>query len=155
MVSGATPTFRLTPPSIPVLRTPIDGTRLALSPFRRINPSSNPARHPVGAPAMPVSLHTHSWYSLLEGVPSPKELLAAGWRLGLQAVASTAAHLATADEYPLCRLLAAVRQGMLLDQLPARTLLTPEHHLADPDTLRHRFRDLPEAVRNTDRIADQ
>jgi DNA-directed DNA polymerase III PolC len=84
-----------------------------------------------------------------------QELLAAGKRLGLRPVASTAVHLATPADYALVRLLAAVRQGMLLDQVPARTLLTADHHVVDADTLRRRFRDLPEAVRNADLLASQ
>src|SRR5947209_5987056 len=83
-----------------------------------------------------------------------QELLAFGRRLGLQPVASTAAHFATPAEYPTFRLVTAVRRLTLLEQLP-RLPVTPEHHLVDPDTLRHRFRDLPEAVRNTDRLAEQ
>jgi DNA-directed DNA polymerase III PolC len=83
------------------------------------------------------------------------ELLAAGRRLGLRPVASTAAHLATAAEFPLLRVLTAVRRGALLDQVPARTRLTAEHHLIDADTLRRLFRDLPEAVRNADLLAGQ
>ena len=83
------------------------------------------------------------------------ELLTAGRRLGLRPVASTAAHLATAEEFPLLRVLAAVRRGALLDQVPARTRLTAEHHLVDAETLRRRFRDLPEAVRNADLLAGQ
>jgi len=84
-----------------------------------------------------------------------QELLTVGRRLGLRPVASTGAHLATAEEFPLLRVLAAVRQGALLDQLPVRMRLSAAHHLVDPDTLRRRFRDLPEAVRNTDLLAGQ
>src|SRR5207248_667893 len=45
-----------------------------------------------------------------------QELLAHGRRLGLRPVASTAAHFATAAEYPTFRVATAVRQGTLLDQ---------------------------------------
>jgi DNA-directed DNA polymerase III PolC len=83
------------------------------------------------------------------------ELLAAARRLGMRLVASTAAHYATAAEYPAFRLLTAVRQGGLLDQLPDRLPLTPAHHLITAQELARRFRDLPEAVRNTDLLAEQ
>src|SRR5579884_2233070 len=38
---------------------------------------------------MPVSLHTHSWYSLLEGVSSPERLLERAARCGHKALALT------------------------------------------------------------------
>jgi DNA-directed DNA polymerase III PolC len=84
-----------------------------------------------------------------------RELLALGRQLGLRPVASTAAHFATSEEYQTFRLATAVSQTTLLDQLPARLSITPDHHLVDPKTLGRRFRDLPEAVRNTDALAEQ
>src|SRR5581483_5803330 len=72
---------------------------------------------------------------------------------GLQPVASTAAHFATPAEYPTFRLVTALRQTMLLEQLP-RLSITPAHHLVEPEELRRRFQDLPEAVRNTDILAE-
>jgi DNA-directed DNA polymerase III PolC len=84
-----------------------------------------------------------------------EELLAAGRRLGIQPVASAAVHFATPADYPTFRLVTAVRQGTLLEQLPRRLGITPDHHLVDRETLQHRFRDLPEAVINTDRLAEQ
>jgi DNA-directed DNA polymerase III PolC len=82
-------------------------------------------------------------------------LLALGRRLGLPLVASTAVHFATPEEHAAFRLATAVRQTTLLDQLPARLPIRPEHHLVDQPTLRQRFRDLPGAVRNTDVLAEQ
>ena len=84
-----------------------------------------------------------------------RELLACGRRLGLRPVASTAAHFAVPGDYETFRLVTAVRQGTLLDQLPRRLAITPAHHLAGPDELARRFRDLPAAVRNTDALAEQ
>jgi DNA-directed DNA polymerase III PolC len=83
-----------------------------------------------------------------------EKLLACGQRLGLRAVASTAAHLATPDEYPAFRLVTAIRQLTLLDRVPPTLSVTPEHHLVSADELRRRFRDLPEAVRNGDDLAE-
>src|SRR5262245_8923413 len=77
-----------------------------------------------------------------------QELLALGRHLGLRPVASSAAHFAMPQEYPAFRLVTAVRQCTLLDQLPHSLSLTPDHHLADAATLAQRFRDLPQAVRN-------
>ncbi len=82
-----------------------------------------------------------------------RELLEFGRRRGLRPVASAATHLATPADYPAFRLVHAVRQRTLLDRLPRTLSITPEHHLVGPDELRRRFRDLPEAVRNTDRLA--
>ncbi len=84
-----------------------------------------------------------------------RALLEAGRRRGVQPIASVAAHFATPEGYPTFRLLTAVRQGLLLEQVPARLPITPAHHLVDVETLYQRFRDLPEAVVNTERLAEQ
>jgi DNA-directed DNA polymerase III PolC len=98
------------------------------------------------------------WLELVRPPRSPKHeeaILALARRLDLPLVASTATHFATPEEHPVFRLATAVRQTTLLDQLPARLAIRPEHHLVDPHTLRQRFHDLPEAVRNTDVLAEQ
>lgn len=81
--------------------------------------------------------------------------LEAGRRLGLQPVASTAAHFALPTEYATYRLVTAMRKLTILDRLPRQLPITPDHHLVDACTLQQRFRDLPEAVRNTDMLAEQ
>jgi DNA-directed DNA polymerase III PolC len=83
------------------------------------------------------------------------ELLEGGRRLGLRPVASTAAHFATAAEYPAYRVATAVRRGGLLDQLPRALPVTPEHHLVDQPTWARRFHDLPEALANLTVLAEQ
>jgi DNA-directed DNA polymerase III PolC len=98
------------------------------------------------------------WLEVVRPPRSPEHervLLAAGRRLGLRPVASTAAHFATADDYPAFRLAAAVRQTTLLERVPARLAVTPDHHLADAAALRRRFRDLPAALRHADALAEQ
>jgi DNA-directed DNA polymerase III PolC len=82
-----------------------------------------------------------------------RDLLEGGRRLGLEPIASTAAHFATPEEYPTFRLVTAVRQNGLLEQLPARLPITPDHHLVDKATWQERFRDLPEALRNLQLLA--
>ncbi len=82
------------------------------------------------------------------------ELLSCARRLDVKAVASTAAHLATPEEYPTFRLATAIRQRTLLERLPATLPLTAEHHLVSPEELQRRFHDLPELVRNTDCLAE-
>jgi DNA-directed DNA polymerase III PolC len=98
------------------------------------------------------------WLEVVRPPRSPKqerELLEAGRRLGLRPVASTAAHFATPDEYPAFRVATAVRQTTLLERVPHRLAITPDHHLVDEPELRRRFRDLPEAVRNAEALADR
>src|SRR5262249_26222801 len=46
-----------------------------------------------------------------------RRLLECGRRLGLKAVASTAAHLADAGEYPTYRVITAMRRGTLIDRV--------------------------------------
>src|SRR5260370_11227503 len=84
-----------------------------------------------------------------------RALLEAGQRLGLRPVASVAAHFATPDGYPTFRLLTAVRRGILLDQVPARLSITPAHHLPEIEEVYQRFRDLPEAIVNTEQLAER
>jgi len=84
-----------------------------------------------------------------------RALLEAGQRLGLRPIASVAAHFATSVGYPTFRLLTAVRQGILLDQVPARLPITPAHHLPEIEEVYQRFRDLPEAIVNTAHLAEQ
>jgi error-prone DNA polymerase len=82
------------------------------------------------------------------------ELLACGRRLGLRLVASTAAHFASPDDYAAFRVAAAVRRRTLIDRLPPVLAVAPEHHLTTVAELRRRFADLPEAVANTDALAE-
>jgi DNA-directed DNA polymerase III PolC len=98
------------------------------------------------------------WLEVVRPPRSPqqeRELLEAGRRLGLRPIASTAAHFATLDEYPAFRVATAVRQTTLLERVPRRLAVTPDHHLVDEPELRRRFRDLPEAVRNAEALADR
>ena len=89
------------------------------------------------------------------GARREMELLACARRLGVRLVAGTAAHFATPDDYDTYRAASAVRQNTLLDRLPQTLAVTPQHHLAAPDELRRRFADLPDAVDNTDALAEQ
>jgi DNA polymerase III alpha subunit len=98
------------------------------------------------------------WLEVVRPPRSPqqeRQLLETGRRLGLRPIATTAAHFATPDEYPAFRLATAVRQTTLLERVPRRLTVTPEHHLAEDAELRRRFRDLPEALRNAEVLADR
>jgi DNA-directed DNA polymerase III PolC len=89
-----------------------------------------------------------------QAVRHERDLLECGRRLGIEPVASTAAHFATPADYPTFRLITAVRQRTLIDRLPATLPVTPEHHLAAAEDFVRRFRDLPQAVRNGEALAD-
>src|SRR5262249_20357733 len=98
------------------------------------------------------------WIEIIRPPRSPqheRQLLACAQRLDLPLIASTAAHFATPDEYHTFRLAMVVRQTTLLEQLPRRLSISPEHHLVDVETFRHRFNDLPDALRNTQLLAEQ
>jgi DNA-directed DNA polymerase III PolC len=83
-----------------------------------------------------------------------QDLLECGRRLHLRLVASTAVHAATPEEYPIYRLVSAIRQRLLLEQLPGQLPVTAEHSLVSPAELRRRFRDLPGAVAGGDALAE-
>jgi DNA-directed DNA polymerase III PolC len=83
-----------------------------------------------------------------------RALLEAGQRYGLQPVASLAPHFARPEGFDTFRLLAAVRQEKPLRRADPGPI-APAHHLADCGAVHERFRDLPEAVVNTARLADQ
>ena len=73
----------------------------------------------------------------------------------LPLIASTAAHLAEPGEYAAFRAGVAVQRGALLEQMPARLAITAAHHLIEPPAWPLRFPDLPDAVRNTDILAEK
>src|SRR5262249_36824140 len=51
------------------------------------------------------------------------------------------------------RLAAAIRQKTTLDRLPDRMPIRPEHHLIPPGEIRERFRFLPDAPLNAEKLA--
>jgi len=69
-------------------------------------------------------------------------------------VASLAAYLAAPADYTAYRLPCAVRRKVALDQLPAALGVLPAHHLADLAEVAERWRDLPEALLNSVRLAE-
>jgi DNA-directed DNA polymerase III PolC len=81
-------------------------------------------------------------------------LLDTGHRLGLRPVATTGAFLAAPNGHSAYRLLAAVRQKVSLDQLPARLPIVSANHLASEAELRERFRDVPNALANAVTLAE-
>jgi DNA-directed DNA polymerase III PolC len=98
------------------------------------------------------------WLEVARPWRSPRqeqEMLAWAKRLGLKPIATTAAAMATPDAYPALSPVTAVRYNTLLDQLPARLPVSPEHHLIDLAEFQRRFHDLPEALANTDLLAEQ
>jgi DNA-directed DNA polymerase III PolC len=98
------------------------------------------------------------WLEVARPWRSPRQeqdMLAWANRLGIKPIATTAVAMATPDDYPALRPVTAVRHITLLDQLPSRLPISPEHHLVDLAEFRQRFHDLPEALANTDLLAEQ
>jgi DNA-directed DNA polymerase III PolC len=98
------------------------------------------------------------WIEIIRPPRSPRHeqgLLECAQRLKLPLIASTAVHFAVPEEYHAFRLATAARRLTLLEQLPRRLTITPEHHLVDVETFRRRFHDLPGALRNTQLLAEQ
>lgn len=84
-----------------------------------------------------------------------QERLAWARRLGLRPIATTAAVMPMPAAHPALAPVTAVRHNVLLDQLPASLPVSAENHLVEMSTLRRRFHDVPEAVANTDALAEQ
>jgi DNA-directed DNA polymerase III PolC len=122
------------------------------------------------------------WLEVVRPAPVPARQRAAldrARQLGVRPVASVAAHFARPEGHDMFRLLAAVRQGTLLDRQLIREgeappslkrerkvgapfahasgseEVTAAHHLADTETVYQRFRDLPEAVVNAQELGKQ
>jgi DNA-directed DNA polymerase III PolC len=68
---------------------------------------------------------------------------------------TTAAVLLRPDDLRLHWVLVAIRENRLVTALQDTEIALPEHSLCSPDEFRRRFEDLPQAVENTVRIADQ
>ncbi|MFQ5514572.1 MAG: DNA polymerase III subunit alpha [Myxococcota bacterium] len=74
---------------------------------------------------------------------------------GLPPVASGDVRHARAEGKPLLDALTCLRHGTTLDQAGRRLLPNAERHLKPPEAIAARFRDRPEALRNTLEIAER
>ena len=74
--------------------------------------------------------------------------------LKLDVVAGNNVMFATPDRYDTHRVLAAIRENMLLDDLPEEKLAHPEAYLKTAEQMATLFRHMPDALANTLRIAD-
>jgi DNA polymerase III alpha subunit len=83
-----------------------------------------------------------------------RALVEVGSRFNARPVASVGVHFAVAGGYWLYRLLTAIRQAQPLEDLPGRLAAGPPHHLAAPEEVQERFRDLPDALSNAGRLAE-
>ncbi len=81
-------------------------------------------------------------------------LIALAGELGLGTVAGNNVMFATPDRYQTHRALVAVRENCLLDDLREEHIVSPEAYFKTPDQMAAIFRDYPEAIANTMRIAD-
>ncbi|HUT59300.1 MAG TPA: PHP domain-containing protein [Phycisphaerae bacterium] len=75
-------------------------------------------------------------------------------KLNLPLVATGKALLAEPGDYELARLLTAIRLGAVYDALPADALPHQQPHLRPPQRLRQELADMPQAVRNNQRLAE-
>src|SRR5262249_28103569 len=65
-----------------------------------------------------------------------------------------AAYLGQPEDFVAYRLVTAVKRLDLLDRTPTTLPITPEHRVLSAEELRRRFCDLPQAVENTDKLAE-
>lgn len=103
-------------------------------------------------------------WALLERFNTPasreneRRILAAAGSLNLPLVAANDVHFLSPGEYPLHQMLRAIDEGATLASLsPERPLArqaSPDACFKSPDEMEALFRDLPEAIRNTERIAE-
>jgi len=75
--------------------------------------------------------------------------------MGLPVVATNAVHFVERTQHPTHRVLTAIRKNMLERDLPPEDVAHPEAWLKPPSDMEGLFADMPEAVRNTRRIAAQ
>ena len=74
-------------------------------------------------------------------------------KLGLGLVAGNNVMFATAEDYDTHRVLVAIRENWLLDDLREENLAHPEAYFKSPAQLAAVFKDFPEAMENAGRIA--
>jgi DNA polymerase III alpha subunit len=82
-------------------------------------------------------------------------LIEAGSKVGARPAASLAARMAGPEGYGAHRLVAAVRRGTTLGELPAVLGVRRENHIAEAAEVRDRFRDLPMALANAAALSEQ
>ena len=76
-------------------------------------------------------------------------------RLGVPAVATGNVHVHARERAPLQDVFVAVRLGTTLDESEPRRRGNASHVLAPPEAMTERFRDMPEAVHESGRLADR
>ena len=76
-------------------------------------------------------------------------------RLGLPTVATNDVHGLTVDDYLTHCIVSAVRENILLSELQPSQIAHPEAYLKSPDEMAELFSYMPEAIENTQRIADE
>jgi DNA-directed DNA polymerase III PolC len=76
-------------------------------------------------------------------------------RLGLPIVATNDVHCLTIEDYLTHCILTAIRENVLLSELQPSQIAHPEAYLKSPEEMADLFSYIPEAVRNTRRIAEE
>lgn len=80
-------------------------------------------------------------------------LIDAAAKVRARPVATTAARMVDPSGYPTYRMIAALRNGKTLGELPASLGVNRDNHLASEADLRERFRDVPAALANASALA--
>ena len=83
-----------------------------------------------------------------------EQVVALSQELGVPLVAASDAHYNTEEESAAHEVLMCIQLGKSLPSLETRARLTDQLHLAPAEDMSSRFSDLPEAVENTQKIAD-
>ena len=113
-----------------------------------IFPPSDSVCPSPGSSATPTGVSWHTSQKSLRGLTE----LAADLRLDV--VAGNNVMFATPDRYQTHRILVAVRENILLDDLNEQNLAHPEAYFKSAEQMEALFKDMPEAIENTRRIAD-
>lgn len=87
--------------------------------------------------------------------PRNRALAELGRRTGIPLVGTNNTHYHVRERHRLQDTLVAIRHGLTLDEAHARRRANSEFALKKPSTLRARFRDYPDALRNACRIAER
>ncbi len=100
-------------------------------------------------------LGTESLYVELTPRPGRRALLRFAREHGLRPVATADVHFVAPSDYQVHRLLRAIANNTTLDRLSESELAPRNAFLRSPEAMQAAFSDVPEAVENTLRIAEQ
>jgi len=89
-----------------------------------------------------------------DDLPELRKMYKAARKRKLPVVASGGVYFHQPDRHPIQRVLTAIRHQSLLDDVPESSRVSPEAWLKPPEAFQKLWKDVPEAVGNTQRIAE-